>query len=387
MPQTLKAGTFEIYWDDANDTRTQLNPAYITFIPEWTPAGTLPNDGGLTELIAQFAPPAENVKKYVVVYRGNICENPADPDPNDPNAIAAYVLPYGYEIIAWGDPDIGDKYGQISNVPKGNDFIDVAAGKRHGLALRSGGSLVAWGYNTHGECNVPDGTDFTAIAAGNYHSIALRSDGSIVVWGDDGSGQITDKPSGNDFVAIATSDFHSLALKTNDIIVGWGGFNTFGECDAPASDPGTAYTAIATGTYHSLALQSDGTVKAWGNNNLGQTEIYPGAGNDHEAVAACFNYNLLLKEDDTLIAWGGGDWHEPGTPRYHDRHPDGTDFVAIAAGWNHILALTSDGEIFAWDWPTGDYPFDYFSRTVPADVVFTEDIDAGYDFSVALRLP
>ncbi|GAJ22722.1 unnamed protein product, partial [marine sediment metagenome] len=148
VPQTLKAGTFEIYWDDANDTRTQIDPAGITFIPEWTPAGTLPNDGGLTKLIAQFAPPAENVKQYVVVYRGNICENPADPDPNDLNAIAVYVLPCGYKIIAWGDPEIGDKYGQISNVPEGNDFIDVAAGKRHGLALRSDGSLVAWGYNT-----------------------------------------------------------------------------------------------------------------------------------------------------------------------------------------------------------------------------------------------
>jgi len=91
VPQTLKAGTFEIYWDDTSDTRTQINPAYITFIPEWTPASTLPNDGGLTELIARFAPPAEVVKKYVVVYRGNIRENPADPDPHDLNAIAVGI--------------------------------------------------------------------------------------------------------------------------------------------------------------------------------------------------------------------------------------------------------------------------------------------------------
>jgi len=385
IPQTLKGGTFEIYWDDVNDTRSQIDPAYITFTPEWTSASTLPNDGGLTELIAQFAPPAEKVKKYVVVYNGNISENPADPDLDDPNAIAVYIIPYGYEIIAWGDPDIGDKYGQISNVPDGNHFIDVAAGKRHCLALKSDGSLVAWGYNKYGECNIPAGTDYTAIAAGTNHSLALKSDSSIVVWGRDNLWQITDKPPGKDFVAITAGDYHSLALKFDGTIVGWGGWNDFGECDAP--DPSTVYTAIAAGSYHSLALQSDGTVKAWGSNNLGQTRIYDGAGNDHKAVAACANYNLLLREDDMLISWGGGDWLEPDIPRYHYRQPDGTDFVAIAAGWDHILALTADGEILSWDWPVDDFPFDYFSRTVPDGIVFTEDIAGGYKFSLSLKTP
>ncbi len=343
----------------------------------------MPNDGGLTELIAQFAPPAEAVKKYVVVYRGNICENPADPDPNDLNAIAVAVFRPGYPIIAWGRDD----YGQVTDAPDGNDFVAIAAGKRHCLALKSDGSLVAWGYNNHGECNVPDGTDFTAIAAGTYHSLALQSDGSIVVWGDDSLGQIADKPSGNDFIAVTAGDHHSLALKSDGTIVGWGR-NFYGECDAPAPDPGTVYTAIAAGRYHSLALQSDGTVKAWGNNNQGQTSIYDGAaGEVHVAVAAGYNYSFLLRDDDVLISWGGGDWLESDIPRYHYRQPDSNDFVAIAAGTDHIMVLTSDGKVFDWDWPFGDFPFDYFSRPVPPDVVFIEDIDAGYDFSVALRLP
>lgn len=375
-PQTLKGGTFELYWDDKDGNRAEVNDFSVD---GWEPSSILDYNDTVTATFTQLTDAAV----YTLVYKGDICENPDDLDTDDPNAIAIAVFRPGYAIITWGRDD----YGQVTDAPDGNDFVAIAAGKRHCLALKSDGSLVAWGYNTYGECNVPDGTDYTAIAAGTNHSIALKSDGSIVVWGRDNFWQITDKPSGNDFVAIAAGDYHSLALKTNDIIVGWGGWNDFGECDAPASDPGTVYTAITAGSYHSLALQSDGTVKAWGNNNLGQTRIYAGAGNDHEAVAACFNYNLLLKEDDMLIAWGGGDWREPGIPRYHYRQPDGTDFVTIAAGWDHILALTSDGEIFAWDWPFGDFPFDYFSRPVPPDVVFIEDIDAGYDFSVALRLP
>ncbi len=387
--QTIKGGTFELYWDDVNDTRTQIDAAYITFTPEWTPASVLPNDGGLTELNAQFAPPAEKVKNYIVVYNGNISENPADPDPNDPNAIAAYILPCGYEIIAWGDPEIGDKYGQISDVPDGNNFTDIAAGKRHCLALRSGGSLVAWGYNNYGECNVPDGTDYTAIAAGTNHSIALKSDGSIVVWGRDNLWQITDKPSGNDFVAIAAGDYHSLALKSDGTIVGWGGWNDYGECDTPAPDAGTVFTAVAAGKYHSMALQSDGTVKAWGSNYQGQTRIYDGAADEvHIAIAACDYYSFLLRDDGVLISWGGGDWEVPNViPNYHYRYYDGTDFTAIAAGWDHILALTSDGEILSWYWPNGDFDFDSFSRDVPDGIVFTDDIAAGYKFSLALKAP
>jgi len=220
------------------------------------------------------------------------------------------------------------------------------------------------------------------------HSLAVKSDGSIVVWGDDGLWQITDKPSGNDFVAITAGDYHSLALKSDGSIVGWGGYNTYGECDAPAPEPGTVYTAIAAGRYHSLALQSDGTVKAWGDNGLGQTRIYDGAaGQVHVAIAACFNYNLLLRDDGMLISWGNADWLQPDIPRYHYRQPGGTECVAIAAGWDHILALTSDGQIKSWYWPQGDLPFDYFSRTVPQGIVFTAAIAAGNKFSLALKAP
>jgi hypothetical protein len=393
--QTIKGGTFEIYRDDANDTRTKINPTGITFTPQWTPASILPNDGGLTKLIVQFAPPAERVKKYIVAYKGNISENPLDPDPNDPNAIAVDIVRCGYEIVAWAiDPAKGDKYGQVSDVPEGSDFIDVAAGKWHCLALRSDGSIEAWGRkDEYGEVSgKPSGNDFIAIAAGSYHSLALKSDGSIVSWGvSDGGrddyGQVTDTPAGNDFVAVTAGSLHSLAIKSDGTIIGWGR-NSSGECDAPTPDPGTVYTAIAAGTYHSLALQSDGTVKAWGNNNQGQTRIYDGAaGEVHIAIAACANYSFLLRDDQMLITWGGGDWLEPDIPRYHYRYPDGTDFVTIAAGWDHILTLTSDGEILSWYWPDGDFPFDYFSRTVPGGIIFTDDISAGYDFSLSLKAP
>jgi len=82
--------------------------------------------------------------------------------------------------VGWGS----DLYGRTRS-PDGNDFVAIAAGKMHSLALKSDGSIVGWGDKTwHRQARPPDGNDFVAIAAGKYHSLALRSNGSIVGWGD-----------------------------------------------------------------------------------------------------------------------------------------------------------------------------------------------------------
>ena len=54
------------------------------------------------------------------------------------------------------------------------------------------GEIYGWGWNDNGQVTVPDGNDFVAIAAGDYHSLALRSDGTLVGWGNnyDSSGTI-----------------------------------------------------------------------------------------------------------------------------------------------------------------------------------------------------
>ncbi|NTV84831.1 MAG: hypothetical protein HGA23_11120 [Bacteroidales bacterium] len=63
----------------------------------------------------------------------------------------------------------------------------MAAGSDFSLALRSEGSVAAWGSNAKGQCTVPAGTDFTAIAAGYLHGLARKSNGSLAGWGDNGS--------------------------------------------------------------------------------------------------------------------------------------------------------------------------------------------------------
>ena len=43
----------------------------------------------------------------------------------------------------------------------------------HSLALRSDGTLVGWGWNNYGQINCPSGSNFVAMAAGGDHSLAI----------------------------------------------------------------------------------------------------------------------------------------------------------------------------------------------------------------------
>jgi hypothetical protein len=51
--------------------------------------------------------------------------------------------------------------------------------------------LYAWTTFPGGVQAVPAGSDYVAVAAGHGHSLAMRADGSIVGWGDNDVGQAT----------------------------------------------------------------------------------------------------------------------------------------------------------------------------------------------------
>jgi alpha-tubulin suppressor-like RCC1 family protein len=113
-------------------------------------------------------------------------------------------------VASWGDNswgELGDGttaplrtlYGDIA---AGSDVVQVAAGRTHNLAVRSDGTVTAWGLNDHGALGDGTTTDrstpvqvsglsgvITQVAAGEAFSLALRSDGTVWAWGanDEGS--------------------------------------------------------------------------------------------------------------------------------------------------------------------------------------------------------
>jgi len=225
-------------------------------------------------------------------------------------------------LTCWGD----DNYGQ-TNCPAGSNYVAVAGGGRHSLALKSDGTLTGWGYNNRGQTNCPAGSNYVAIAAGMRFSLALKSDGTLTGWGENSEGQ-TNCPAGENYVAVAAGGFHSLALKSDGSLIGWGR-NDEGQTTCPA---GNNYIAVAAGYLHSLALKSDGTLTGWGNNISGQTNCP--AGNNYIAVSGGSDHSLALKSDGTLIGWGFNIYGQSSCPA-------GTNFLAVVGGGEHSLAIGS----------------------------------------------
>jgi len=85
---------------------------------------------------------------------------------------------------------------------KTTDYQVISAGNHHSLAVKSDGSLWAWGKNHFGQLG--DGTtserhspvkigsdnDWVMVSAGGFHSLAVKSDGSLWAWGRNSYGQL-----------------------------------------------------------------------------------------------------------------------------------------------------------------------------------------------------
>ena len=268
-------------------------------------------------------------------------------------------------------------------------FHSIVAGRSfegHSLAVRSDGTVAAWGWNGYGQLNLPAGlTGVVSLATGNGHALALKEDGTVAGWGANSFGE-SKVPAGLvNVIAVSAGGTHSLALKDDGTVVAWGDSRyglanipadldrrrrdhcrpvsqscaqerrhrhgvgcgsdrnervaQYGQSRVPASLGNVI--AIAASEYNSFALKSDGAVVAWGNNSFGQASVPVGL-TDVVAISAGLTHALALKRDGTVVAWGDN--------RYGQRTiPDGlTNVIAIAAGGWHNLALKSDGTVVAW---------------------------------------
>jgi len=115
------------------------------------------------------------------------------------------------ELFAWGQATSG-KLGTGVTSPNntssptqvGNltDWAIASSGDDHSLALKTNGELWAWGGPTYGRLGnettsgnksspiqIGSLTDWSSVTAGRYHSHALKTNGTIWAWGDSGFGQ------------------------------------------------------------------------------------------------------------------------------------------------------------------------------------------------------
>ncbi|MBI5384920.1 MAG: hypothetical protein HZA90_09565 [Verrucomicrobia bacterium] len=252
-------------------------------------------------------------------------------------------------VDGWGPGAVSKPSGLTNIMAVAASPCDSGA---HSLAVRSNGTVVAWGNNFYGQTNVPgSATNVVAVAAGGRHSIALKRDGSLALWGDNSFGQITNAPAGlTNVVEVKAGLWHTVALKANGQVVAWG--DQFNRSNAVPSGLSNVI-AIAAGPRHCLALKSDHTVAAWGFDivfrgyyRLTNGEPYalfmgtnPPAGTNGLVWLDAYSATPTNLPAGRTVFGNFLPTYVPTTL---------TNVVAISAGMEHNQALRRDGSIFVW---------------------------------------
>ena len=213
--------------------------------------------------------------------------------------------------------------------------VSLSTSYAHSLALKSDGTVVAWGINDLGQATIPPNlTGVVAVAAGYQHSLAVKSDGTVVAWGSTASGATQPPTDAANIVSVAAGEQFSLALRTDGTVIAWGR-NDHGQTTIPSGLSGVK--AVAAGLLHGMALKSDGTVVVWGYNGNGQRMV-PSGLTSVVAIAAGLLHSIALKADGTVIAWGEASNGQATVP------PGLNHVRGIAGGYSHSLVLRESAQ-------------------------------------------
>ncbi len=311
----------------------------------------------------------------------------------------------------------------------------VSMGDSHGIVLAPNGTLWSWGEAARGWPvlglgnrdattelrRIGSETNWVWVSAGDDHNLALKSDGSIWAWGGNYRGQlgnalpaaITNRAGvprmqnrplqavgGNNWVQVEAGSVTSYAVKRDGTLWAWG-LNNFGQLgigtwfdSATPTRVGMAtnWVRIRAGGVSAAGIQSDGSLWIWGGSpKLGNTAAQSPENflvptrltleTNWVDVAVAFNLWLAVKSDGTLWAWGRNAHIFTGNPPEAGEAPAqirrSTSWQAVwssGRGYYHLLRQ-KDGSCWVLDATTGDRSSAQLKQVrLPTDVV---SVDTG----------
>ena len=321
-------------------------------------------------------------------------------------AAAAILLATGIAIIVTMSP-AGIFSRERLRLPVGKGTPAISLGQRHGLILASDGSLWSWGsdflgWPVLGLGNVPpqtrlrrigNETNWISISAGTAHNLAIKSDGTLWAWGQNLLGQFgvgttgrrngdantpVHAAPGNDWKQAAAGGIHTVALKKDGTLWAWGhnwagslGTGSTNNSAVPVQvGSATNWIKVWAGMLESVAMQSDGSLWYWGDNpdpaydkHVGQILVPTRISPDTNWVDVGFGVNTVfaIKSDGTLWTWGRNahaytDAQDPALDTTPTRVGTNNDWRTIpACGWWWCQGLTKkDGSLWLMDASDGE---------------------------------
>ncbi len=319
-----------------------------------------------------------------------------------------------------------------TSLPVLEDVRSVAAGGDFTVALKTDGTLWAWGGNDYGQLGNDTGVSssqpvqvldqVTAVSAGDYHVAAIRADGTLWTWGDNLYGQLGDGTLNNvsvphqvldNVTAVSAGANATAAVRRDGTLWTWGD-NLFGQLGDGTRDSVTTPHQVLTnvrfavmGDYHAAAISADGTLYTWGSNldgqlgtgGLGDTtdedtgavlQLTPAAVSLPAAVSNVTvgaGHTAAILSDGTLWTWGRNDVMQLGLTEAGAQVLEPGQIVelvpaqAVSAGTDQTVCLLTDGEVLAWGSPAMGQ---LGSGTPQAKDAEPEEADAG---AVSVDIP
>jgi alpha-tubulin suppressor-like RCC1 family protein len=216
----------------------------------------------------------------------------------------------------------------LVNAPLNSGVVQVDGGDNFALVLKSDGTVYAMGENFNGQLGIGNTTDQSSpqqvmigpgvplsnvisISCGDGASYAIRSDGTLWAWGHNGWGQLglgnctnvnyaTQVVTGNQGHAsgflqnvkqVAGGNAHAVVVLNDGNVYTMGsdqygqlGDGAIGGADACGTGVGAKFApyrvsslsninGVSDGDYWSFAITATGNAYSWGQNNYGQLSI------------------------------------------------------------------------------------------------------------------